>query len=90
MNTWQKKSISQKRMIGILRRAFLNLDELMFKRLYTTMVGLIWNMLVPCRVHIKLRTEITENAQRRTTKIISQKKMTYKERIRKLNLPTLT
>ena len=78
-------------MMGLIRRSFVHMDEDMFKKLFKALVhphleyaNTIWN---PTK--IKDITAI-ENVQQRATKYIpTLKNLTYEERLKKLNLPTL-
>ena len=80
------------RIVGLIRRTFVALDEEIFKCLYVAMV----------RPHLEYANQIwapflikdieaVENVQRRASKLVpSLKNLTYEERLRKLGLPTLT
>ena len=89
----QRKGKIQKatRMMRVIRRTFKFLNCNMFDLLYKSMVRSHLESAV-CVWHpykIKDITQI-ENVQRRATKMIPEmKKMTYEERLKKLNLPTL-
>lgn len=79
------------KIVGIIRRTFLTLDESMFKALYTAMVRphLEYANQVWCPFK-KKDIEIIENVQRRATKQIpTLKNMSYEQRLSKLELPTL-
>ena len=79
-------------LVGIIRRCFSYLDKETFTRIYTSFV----------RPHLEYGQEIwspylrkyinmIENVQIRATKLIDgYKKLTYQERLKKLNLPTLS
>ena len=79
------------RIVGLIRRTFVSLDEKMFKPLYVALV----------RPHLEYANQAwspylskdivpIENVQRRATKLIpSLKEMSYEDRLRKLKLPTL-
>lgn len=77
--------------MGIIRRTFQYLDEETFLLLYKALVrphveygNTVWNP------HFKKDIEIVEKMQRRATKQIpTLKEMSYEDRLRKLNLPTL-
>ena len=79
------------RNLGLIRRNFNNIDIDSFKVLYFTLVRSnleychsVWN---PHTVEL---TEELENVQRRATKCIKNcKGLTYEERLKYLNLPTL-
>lgn len=79
------------KLVGIIRRTFVHLDEAMFKALYTAIVrphleyaNQVWSP------HLIKDIESIENVQRRATKLIPQiKDLPYEERLRKLDLPTL-
>jgi hypothetical protein len=76
---------------GIIRRLFKNLDEKIFKRLFTSMVRphleycqAVWSP------YLKADIEKLENVQRRASKCIaSLSNLSYRERLRRLELPTL-
>ncbi|PJE77517.1 hypothetical protein CI610_03559 [invertebrate metagenome] len=77
--------------VGLIRRSFVYLDELMFKMLFKALVrphleyaAIVWN---PSKVK---DIELIENVQRRATKLIPGfKNISYPERLQRLNLPTL-
>ena len=78
-------------MMGIIRRTFEYLDESSFLLLYKALVRphLEYANQVWAPTLKKQEIEI-ENVQRRATKLIpGYKDLTYEERLRKLNLPTL-
>ena len=76
---------------GLIRRSFSFLDGLLFKQLFTTLVRphleycqSVWSP------HLKKDINLIESVQKRATKMIdSFKHLTYEERLRKLNMPTL-
>lgn len=78
-------------LLGMIRRSFIFLDEIMFKQLYVAIVrphleyaAPVWNP------HTKKMIILIENVQRRATKLLpSLKDLPYKERLKKINLPTL-
>ena len=79
------------RIVGLIRKTFVALDEEIFKCLYVAMV----------RPHLEYANQIwapflikdlkaVENVQRRASKLVpTLKNLTYEERLRKLGLPTL-
>ena len=76
---------------GLIRRTFSYLDGSLFKKLFTTFVRphleygqVIW------APHLKKYITILENVQRRATKLVDGfHHMSYSERLKKLNLPSL-
>lgn len=78
--------------VGIIRRTFIGLDAEMFKQLYTALVRphseyayQVWNP------YLIKDIEAVENVQRRATRLLpNMKNLTYEERLRALNLPTLS
>lgn len=80
------------KIVGLIRRSFVSLDAKMFKSLYIALArphleyaNQVWNP------HLKKDIEAIENVQRRATKLLPQmKELSYEERLRVLNLPTLT
>ena len=79
------------RIVGLIRRSFVNLVPEVFKPLFTALVrphleyaNQVWNP------HLVKDIEAVENVQRRATKMIPQlKNKSYEERLRALDLPTL-
>jgi hypothetical protein len=77
--------------MGLIRRTFEYLDERTFTLLYKALVrphleyaNQVWAPM------LKRQEIVIENVQRRATKLIPGfKEMSYEERLRKLNLPTL-
>ena len=77
--------------IGLIRRSFSFLDPLLFKKLYVTFARphleyaqSVWSP------HLKKHINKLENVQRRATKLVDGfKKLSYEERLRRLDLPTL-
>ena len=79
------------RIVGLIRRAFVHLDEIIFAQLFKSLV----------RPHLeysnstwypykKRHIQAIENVQRRATKLVPKlKDRSYSERLKKLNLPTL-
>ena len=87
----QKVVSRANRLAGLVRRSFVFLDEDMFKRLFKAFVRphleyghAVWN---PYKLkHI----DALENVQRRATRFIpSLKGLSYVDRLKRLNLPTL-
>ena len=87
----QTKVNKATKIMGLIRRSFMNLDCSMFKKLFTAMV----------RPHLEYGQAIwsprkkkdivsIENVQRRATKLVPElKNLDYPSRLKKLNLPTL-
>ena len=79
------------RLLGMIRRTFISLDEKIFKSLYKGIVrphleygNPVWN---PYR---KKDINMIEAVQRRATKLVpTLKDLPYEERLKKLDLPTL-
>ena len=79
------------KVVGMIRRTFLTMDKVMFTTLYKTLVrplieyaNQVWSPLL-----IKDIVAI-ENVQRRATKMVpGLKDMSYEDRLRELNLPSL-
>ena len=77
--------------LGITRRTFVYLDLTMLKALYTALVEphLEYANQIWCLYLVK-NVEAIENVQRHATRMVPQLKgLNYKERLRKLDLPTL-
>ena len=78
-------------LLGMIRRSFVHLDASMFKQLFISIVrphleyaAPVWNP------HTKKMINLIENVQRRASKLLpSLKDLPYKDRLKKLNLPTL-
>ena len=78
--------------LGLVRRSFVHLDSPLMKQLYISMVrphleyeNVIWHP------QFKKDKEILENVQHRTTKLVpSLSKYSYEERLRKMDLPSLS
>ena len=71
---------------GLIRRSFSFLDGNLFKRLFIAFV----RPHLEYAPHLKKHINSIERVQRRATKLIDGfKHLTYQERLRKLNLPTL-
>ena len=78
-------------MVGLIRRSFTFLDCNMFRRLYTAFVRphLEYGQAVWAPHLIKYRNMI-ENVQIRATKLVDGlSQLDYKERLQKINLPSL-
>ena len=77
--------------IGLIRRSFSFLDGPLFKKLYTTFVRphleygqAVWSP------HLKKHIKALEKVQRRATKLIDGfSRLSYEERLHRLDLPTL-
>ena len=77
--------------MGLIRRSFIHLDESTFLKLFKALVRphLEYTDTVWCPTKMKDIIAI-ENVQRRATKFLpTLKDMSYEERLRKLQLPTL-
>lgn len=74
-----------------LIRTFVTLDERMFKTLFTAMVRPLLEYANQIWHPHKIRDiEAVENVPRRATRMLpTMKALTYEERLRKLDLPTL-
>ena len=78
-------------MVGLIRRSFTFLSCNLFKKLYTTFVRphleyaqTVWSP------HLKRYINVIENVQIRATKLVDGlSKLSYSERLRRLDLPTL-
>ena len=78
--------------MGLIRRTFVHLDTYNFNLLYKTLVrpnleysNIIWSPF------FKSDINLLENTQRRATRFIPNiNKLSYHERLEKLNLPTLS
>ena len=78
-------------MVGLIRRTFSYLDPKMFRMLFTAFVRphleyavAVWSP------HLKKHVDMIENVQMRATKLVDGfGKLTYRERLEKLKLPTL-
>ena len=78
-------------MVGLIRRTFSYLDPMMFLKLFTAFVRphleyavAVWSP------HLKKHIDAIENVQMRATKLVDGfGKLTYQERLEKLNLQTL-
>ena len=88
----QTKVNKATKIMGLIRRSFMFMDAEMFRKLFTAMVRphleygqVIWSP-------IKKKDIISiENVQRRASKSIPElKNLSYPERLKKLNLPTLS
>ena len=77
--------------VGLIRRSFAYLDCKSFKRLYTSFVRphleyaqCVW------APHLKKHTNMLENVQIRATKLVDGlSKLSYSDRLKRLDLPTL-
>lgn len=77
--------------VGLIRRSFTYLDCKLFKKLYTTFVRphleygqAVWSP------HLRKHINLLENVQIRATKLVDGlSKLTYEERLKKLDLPSL-
>lgn len=80
------------KIVGLIRRTFVTLDTTIFKALFTALVrphleyaNQVWNP------YLVKDFEMVENVQRRATRLVPELKgLSYEERLRKLNLPTLS
>jgi len=78
--------------LGLIRRSFVHLDSPLMKQLYISMVrphleygNVVWYP------QFKKDKEILENVQHRATKLVpSVSKYSYEERLRKMDLPSLS
>ena len=81
-----------KQILGLIRRFFVHLDSPLMKKLYISMVrphleygNVIWHP------QFKKDREILENVQHRATKLVpSLSKYSYEERLRQMDLPSLS
>lgn len=79
------------KIVGIIRRTFVTLDTTIFKALFVALVrphveyaNQVWSP------HLMKDIEIVENVQRRATRMVpGLEGLSYEERLKKLNLPTL-
>ena len=79
------------KLVGLLRRSFTHLDGKMFKQLFISIVrphleycASVWNP------YLKKNIELIENVQRRATKqVAGLSHMSYKDRLKSIDLPTL-
>lgn len=77
--------------LGVIRRTFIYLDPTILKALYTALVRphLEYANQIWCPYLVK-DVEAVENVQRRATRMAPQLKgLTYEERLKKMELPTL-
>ena len=86
-----EKTKTANKVAGVIRRSFKHLDETIYKKLF---VSLVRPHLEYCQAiwspQIKADIEKVENVQKRSSKCIpGLKDLSYEERLRKLNLPTL-
>ena len=77
--------------LGAIRRSFQYLDNRTFKLLYTSLVRPIIEYANPIWSPYKLKhIDMLENLQRRATKLLpGMRDLTYPERLRKMDLPSL-
>ncbi|XP_076030414.1 uncharacterized protein LOC143018713 [Oratosquilla oratoria] len=79
------------KIVGLIRRTFVTLDATIFKSLFVALVrphleyaNQVWSP------HLVKDIEMVENVQRRATRMVPELKgLSYEERLRRLNLPTL-
>ena len=79
------------KIVGLIRRTFVHLEPEIFKILFTALVRphLEYANQVWCP-HLVKDIEAVKNVQRRATKLVPRlKDLSYEERLRTLNLPTL-
>jgi hypothetical protein len=78
-------------MMGLIRRSFVYLDTENFRRLYKAIVRPHLEYANSVWVPRRKKDIITlENVQRRATKLVpGLRNLTYQERLKKLNIPTL-
>ena len=87
----QKAVSKANQMVGMIKRSFTYLDKEIFLKLYKALVrphveygNLIWHP------YLKRQSVAIEKVQRRSTRILKEcKGMTYEERLRYLELPSL-
>ena len=78
-------------LVGLIRRSFSHLDGMMFKKLFTAFVRphleyaqAVW------QPHLLKHKKMIENVQIRATKLVDGlQELSYEERLRELDLPTL-
>ena len=79
------------RILGLIRRSFSYLDNKIFKQLFQALVrphleyaSSVWSP------HLKKDIKLIENVQKRATKLLpGMDELDYKDRLKKLDLPTL-
>ena len=79
------------RTVGVIRRTFKFLNGVMLKTLYKSLIRPIleYANCIWAPIYLKDIKKI-ENVQRRATKLVKElREMSYEERLRKLDLPTL-
>ncbi len=79
------------KIVGLIRRTFVHLEPEIFRPLFTTLVRphLEYANQVWCP-HLVRDIEAVENVQRRATKLVPcLRDLSYEERLKKLDLPTL-
>ena len=78
-------------MIGLIKRNFSHIDIFIFQQLYKALIRphLEYAQIIWSPQFIR-QSKLIENVQRRATKLVPNlKNLTYSERLKKLNLPTL-
>ena len=78
-------------MIGLIKRNFCHIDIFIFQHLYKALIRphLEYGQIIWSPQFIR-QSKLLENVQRRATKLVPNlKKITYSERLKKLNIPTL-
>ena len=77
--------------MGLTRRSFSFLDGDLFKKLYTSFVRPHLEYAIPVwSPHLRKQVKILESVQERAIKSVdSMTNLDYKERLKKLELPTL-
>ena len=88
MNT---RIIKANNIMGIIRRTYSHLDIITLRSLFTTLVRPHVEYGAPIwQPHLKMDIKAIEKVQKRATKQISSlRNLTYTERLKRLNLPTL-
>ena len=87
----QEKIKKANNIMGLIRRTFINLEDDIFLKLFKALVRPHIEYANTTWSPTKMKDIIAiENVQRRATKYLpTLKNMTYEERLKKLNLPTL-
>ena len=78
-------------MIGLIKRNFSHIDIVIFQHLYNALIRphLEYGQIIWSPQFIR-QSKLIENVQRRATKLVPNlKNLTYSERLKKLNIPTL-
>ena len=80
-----------KRLTGVIKRSFSYMNKTVFLQLYKTLIhSTVDYGIVVWFPTSKKNIQLIENIQKRVTKIVPELKgLTYEERLRSLNLPTL-